>query len=292
MRYTFYILLIVSLSYCQTKQTDNTNEILGKGKVYYASDYMKNKDGRLDVEFTLSPQGILLSKIDYDTGSERKPSESRYKFSELNIIERIDQYGDDIHYSSEYFDEIGNLVKYIPANLRDTREELHIDYDYDTNKYPLVESRSKLFFYRDSLRRSETTKYLFNYNDNYTLRTCEVSNDTSLYHKEYTFDIHKNILKECAYEKYSNSTNIFKYQYDNKNRMILKAKGNFKNCDDKLMSATNSWEYKYNDKNLVTELKLYTSGELQYTIVYDYSNLEKLKVNCIPKEMIKFMLKN
>lgn len=74
-----------------------------------------------------------------------------YKFSELNIIERIDQYGNDIHYSSEYFDEIGNLIKYIPVNLRDTREELHIDYDYDTNKYPLVESRSKLFFYRDSL---------------------------------------------------------------------------------------------------------------------------------------------
>ena len=293
MRYTIYILLIVSLSFCQTKQIENPNVILGKGKVYYASDYMKYNDGKLDVEFTLSREGVLISKIDYDTGSKRKPSESRYKFSALNIIERIDQYGDDIHYSSEYFDKIGNLTKYIPSNIRDYRDEEYTDYLYDQNNYQIKEVIKTLKFYKDKIIKSDSVNYSYSYNNDYTIRNCTKSNDSSVYIKEYTFDKHKNILKECGYKKGSKSKYVLKYLYDDKDRMIMKGQGDFQNCiDDELTSFTNHWEYKYNDQNLLTVLKLYLYGKLQYTIEYTYDNLDLLKIKSIPKEMIKFMIKN
>jgi hypothetical protein len=288
--FTLFHLILLFLLSCNHQDTNTNNGVHCVGKLYYSSEELKKNDGRIDVEFNLSSNGVLMDKTDYDTGSKRNPAPYKFYFRENNTLAKIEWYSGQklIHY--EEYDNHSNIVKSIHLmEARGYSGDEFYTYGYDDSGYMISYLSVSNTSFNGKIIRSDSVQIHFTYNTAHTKKIQHDLKDNSERITTYLKDSSGNIIEEFT-KKGSQLIRCDIYRYDHKNRMIFH--GITHTLNDQYSTFTNHWEYEYGERNLLTKLKLYTNNILQYTLIYEYTGLEKLQVRDIPDNMFEYIRKN
>jgi hypothetical protein len=291
-KHVIYSIILCTICLCYCQEMGSQECIHCTGKLYYNSNEMKMNDGRIDVEYNITPDGLLYDKTDYDTGSKRNPSLCKYSFHRNNAVAKKEWCSGSIVVYYEDYDEYGNIIKSIQTKeVRGFRKEESYEYRYDNKGYMTYSLKISNTFLKDKIIRTDSEQMTFTYNSDHTTRKTHFNNINSEQIIKYVYDSFGNILESTLLENDS-SSRCDVYTYDVQNRITFHGVKNRINKNNKLSTYVNHWVYEYNEKNLPAKLMLYTNNVLQYTLVYTYSGIEKLKPLRISTKMITHILKN
>ena len=191
------------------------------------------------------------------------------KFGEGNIVK-----GKLNSFDNEYifFDSIGNTVSKTTYYIKDVINNWGTEYDkngfkirelwYDDNGK--LENYSSTFI-NDSIGnplieiKEDGKKGYFTYNEN-----GKLIKKKGLYswYDTFEYDNNGNLIQENLYigGGFSGGTMIFKYKYDENNKMIRRE------------GRDSYWEYKYNEQNKYSEALMYEQGKLIKKNKYLYND--------------------